>query len=185
MIRGNKKAPTAQSNGSAVHMMPDAPSNLQKMSVYAYGVARNRLHQAAKRLNVPMEVVDDFAQADAIVTLKNYYRRRPKVISDAERRGMPIYVLRANTVSQMENFLVDVYRLEEQNNSDDPFEGAMLEAEQAVMRIRSGEEVVVLTPQSSPVRRQQHEVARENNLFSKSHGKEPKRHVRIYAEDES
>ena len=75
------------------------------MKVYAYGVARNRLHQAAKRLNVPMEVVDDFGQADAVVTLKNYYRRRPKVITDAERRGMPIYVLRANTVSQMENFL--------------------------------------------------------------------------------
>ena len=83
------------------------------MKVYAYGVARNRLHQAAKRLNVPMEVIDDFGQADAVVTLKNYYRRRPKVITDAENRGMPIYVLRANTVSQMENFLTDIYHLEE------------------------------------------------------------------------
>ena len=142
------------------------------------------LHQAAKRLNVPMEVVDDFGQADAVVTLKNYYRRRPKVITDAERRGMPIYVLRANTVSQMENFLVDVYRLGEHDNAD-PFDEAMLEAEQAIMRIRSGEEVVVLAPQTSPIRRQQHKMARKNQLYSKSHGKEPKRHVRIYADDNS
>src|SRR5690606_9578301 len=81
---------------------------LTGMRVYAYGVARNRLQQAARRLRVPLTLVDDFAQADAIVTLKNYYRRRPKLIVDAERRGTPIYVLRANTVSQMENFLMDV-----------------------------------------------------------------------------
>jgi stage III sporulation protein SpoIIIAA len=184
MIRGNKKgSTTSQSNGATQHA-PELPSGLQKMTVYAYGVARNRLHQAAKRLNVPMEVVDDFGQADAVVTLKNYYRRRPKVITDAERRGMPIYVLRANTVSQMENFLTDVYRLEERNNSESPFEEAVLEAEQAVMRIRSGEEVVILAPQSSPIRRQQHDVAREHEVFSKSHGKEPHRHVRFYSEDQ-
>jgi len=156
--------------------------NLQAMRVYAYGVARNRLMQAARRLNVPMDVVDEFGQADAVVTLKNYYRRRPKVIIDAERHGMPIYVLRANTVSQMENFLVDVYRLEERGDFD-PFDNAMQEAEQAIMRIRSGEEVVALHPQASHIRSQQHEMARAAQLYSKSYGKEPNRHVRIYSHE--
>lgn len=159
-------------------------ANLPHMKVYAYGVARNRLHQAARRLNVPMEVVDDFGQANAIVTLKNYYRRRPKVITDAERRGMAIYVLRANTVSQMENFLGDVYHLGDGANQD-PFEDALLEAEEAIERIRGGEEMVQLHPQAEPVRQQQHQMARQAQLFSKSHGKEPHRHVRIYAEDQA
>src|SRR5690606_8858053 len=53
--------------------------NFQTMRVYAYGVARNRLQQAARRLHVPLMLIDDFGQADAIVTLKNYYRRRPKL----------------------------------------------------------------------------------------------------------
>lgn len=115
MVRGNKRGNHSESTGQASTpaYQAEARSNLKEMKVYAYGVARNRLHQAAKRLNVPMEVIDDFGQADAVVTLKNYYRRRPKVITDAENRGMPIYVLRANTVSQMENFLTDIYHLEE------------------------------------------------------------------------
>jgi len=185
MIRGNKKnaVPPLHNGRQRQPAVIDAQANLQQMTVYAYGVARNRLYQAAKRLNVPLQVVDDFSQADAVVTLKNYYRRRPKVITDAERRGMPIFVLRANTVSQMENFLVDVFRLEE--DPENPFDDAMLEAEQAIMRIRSGEDYVVLNPQVSHIRKQQHRLARQAQLYSKSHGKEPKRHVRIYAEDVS
>ncbi len=194
MIRGNRRnkgnknderLPTRNSvapasNGRA--SIPATTQNLEEMSVYAYGVARNRLAQAAKRLNVPLYVVDDFGAADAVVTLKNYYRRRPKVITDAERRGMPIYVLRANTVSQMENFLTDIYRLEEADSTD-PFEEAMLEAEQAIMRVRAGEDSVDLAPQASHIRFQQHQLVGEANLASKSFGKEPKRHVRVYGDD--
>lgn len=183
MIRGNRPVvTTAPSSGNgAAGSAPQLVSNMPAMKVYAYGVAKNRLHQAARRLNVPLEVIEEFGQADAVVTMKNYYRRRPKVITDAERRGMPIYVLRANTVSQMENFLMDVFRLEE-GDGQDPFEVAMLEAEQAIMRVRSGEETVALAPQASHIRKQQHELARQNRLHSKSVGKEPKRHVRIYAD---
>src|SRR5262249_52443284 len=69
----------------------DANGNKMKpVSVYAYGVARNRLYQASRRLRVPLVLTDDAGQSDMIVTLKNYYRRRPKLIVDAERRGTPI-----------------------------------------------------------------------------------------------
>lgn len=184
MVRGNRKN-NAPPNGRLRTASVAAPTqaNHEPMTVYAYGVARNRLFQAAKRLNVPLDVVDEFGSADAVVTLKNYYRRRPKVIIDAERRGMPIYVLRANTVSQMENFLVDVFRLNEGTNN--PFENAILETEQAIMRVRSGEEEVVLAPQVSHIRQHQHDLASRAKLRSESHGKEPKRHVRIYAEPAS
>lgn len=186
MVRGNKKN-NGQSNGNGRTNLSSAAApvqaNHEPMTVYAYGVARNRLYQAAKRLNVPLDVVDEFGSADAVVTLKNYYRRRPKVIIDAERRGMPIYVLRANTVSQMENFLVDVFRLNEGPNN--PFEDAILETEQAIMRVRSGEREVALAPQVSHIRQHQHDLANRAKLRSESHGKEPKRHVRIYAEPAS
>lgn len=150
------------------------------MRVYAYGVARNRLFQAAKRLKVPLEVVDDFGEANAVVTLKSYYRRRPKLISDAEKRGMSIYVLRANTVSQMENFLVDVFKLEERDQ--DPLSEAMLETEQAIMRVRAGEEFIDLTPQAAHIRKRQHALARKAHLISRSYGTEGSRHVRISGE---
>lgn len=154
--------------------------NLQPITVYAYGVARNRLYQAAKRLHVPLTVTDDFGNAAAVVTLKSYYRSRPKLIVDAEKRGMTVYVLRANTVSQMENLLMDLFKLEEREH--DPFGEAMLETERAIMRIRAGEEAIDLTPQASHIRKLQHKMARRAQLLSHSYGNEDERHVRIMRE---
>ncbi len=82
---------------------------MQPLHVYAYGVARNRMISSARRMRLPLIIEDDLGNAQVIVTLKNYYRRRPKLIVDAERRGTPIYVLRANTVSQMEDLLATLF----------------------------------------------------------------------------
>jgi stage III sporulation protein SpoIIIAA len=154
-------------------------NKLKPTSVYAYGVARNRLYQAARRLHVPLTMTDDAGQSDMIVTLKNYYRRRPKLIVDAERRGTPIFVLRANTITQMENFLLDVFHKEDTRSSDDPFGEAMRETEQAITLVRSGQEFVDLQPRPSSIRRRQHELAHRARLESESFGDEPKRRVRI------
>ena len=149
-------------------------------SVFSYGVARNRLRQAAKKLGVNIEIVDDVSDADVLITLKNYYRRRRRVISDAEHRRIPIYVLRANTVSQMENALVEVFDLKAAPD-DDPFEEAVAQAERAIERIRAGETSVDLPPAGSSIRRYQHQMARQANLVSHSYGNEPNRHVRIFS----
>ncbi|MBC8098438.1 MAG: AAA family ATPase [Armatimonadetes bacterium] len=150
---------------------------VQSMKVYAFGIARNRLQQSARRLHVPLEVVDDFNKADAIMTLKNYYRRRPKLIVDAERRNVPIHVLRANTVSQMENFLIEIFNLEV--SPTDPFGEALQEVEVAIGRVRAGAEYVNLAPQESNIRRRQHQLARRADLHSESYGDEPARYVRV------
>ncbi len=153
-------------------------SAMQNLRLYVYGVARNRLQQSARRLRVPLTIVEDFAQADAIVTIKNDYRRRPRIIVDAERRGTPIYVLRANTVTQIENFLIDLFGLEVER-SEDPFGGAMEEAKAAIIRVRNGAEYVDLAPAEAEIRRRQHDLARQARLVSESYGDEPDRHVRI------
>ena len=153
--------------------------NLRPISVYAYGVARNRLEQAARRLSVPLLLTDDFGEAEAIVTLKTHYRRRPRLISDGEKRGLSIYVLRANTVTQMENFLVDLFRLNGRRDGD-IFGEALLEAEQAISRIRAGEDHIDLKPRAAQVRKRQHQLARQAQLQSASVGSEPRRYVTIY-----
>jgi len=153
--------------------------NLSPVSVYAYGVARNRLEQAARRLNVPLVLTDDFSGAQAIVTLKTHYRRRPRLITDGEKRGMSIYVLRANTVTQMENFLVDLFRLNGRKDLD-PFGQAVQEAEQAIRRIRAGEDYIDLKPQVSQIRKRQHQLARQAQMHSASVGDEPRRYVTIF-----
>jgi stage III sporulation protein SpoIIIAA len=160
----------------AAHMV-DQPKH-KKLNVFSYGVARNRLLQAAQALGVRIDLVDEVAAADVFVTLKSYYRRRRRVISDAEQMHKPIYVLRANSEKQIENFLVEALDLKPA--VADPFESAIGEAEEAIGLIHAGQRVVDLSPAGSAIRRYQHQIARQANLVSHSYGKEPTRHVRIY-----
>ncbi len=54
-------------------------------------------------------LVKTVKDADVMVTLKNYYRKRQHTIVDAEKRGMPVYVLRSNTTSQIDQFMLNLF----------------------------------------------------------------------------
>lgn len=150
--------------------------------IYPYGVARNRLTQAAKRLGVPAVVVNDVGQAEILVTLRSYYRKRMHPIVDAEHRGLPIYVLRSNTINQMVQFLTDLFNLPQESAVDLSVEQALQETQGAINAVLNGERWVDLPPASAYIRRLQHQMAREAKLISHSLGKEPYRRVRIYRE---
>lgn len=159
---------------------PPTQSKVKPLRVYPYGLSQDRLETAAKSLQLPIRIVNDVTDAEAVLTLKNYYRKRPPVVIDAERRGIPVYVLRSNTIAQMEGLLEDLYGVD---GSQDPLQDALQETEQAIQRVMSGAHSVELSPQNAFVRRQQHERVRQANLFSRSLGKEPKRRVRVYASE--
>lgn len=170
-------------NGGTQEAAPGegAPSRLQPMRIYPYGVARNRLMQAAKRLGVPASVVRELKDADVLMTLRAYYRNRQQPIMEAEERGMPIYVLRANTVSQMEQSLADLFNL----STDIPsanWEEIAMQTQSAIEAVLNGQRWVDMPPASAAIRRMQHEMARQAQLVSHSYGKEPHRRVRIFRE---
>jgi hypothetical protein len=145
-------------------------------------VARNRLAQAATRLGVPAVLVNDAGDAEVFVTLRSYYRKRQRPIMDAENRNVPIYVLRANTINQMQQFLSDLFNLAMDNIGETGLEPVVQETQAAIQAVMNGERWVELQPAASPIRRMQHQMAREANLFSHSYGKEPRRRVRIFRE---
>lgn len=158
-------------------------SSLQTMRIYPYGVARNRLSQAARRLSVPAVIVNEPGEADVLVTLRSYYRKRQHTITEAEQRNVPIYVLRSNTVNQMQQFLSDLFNLyAEDAAGDSGLDGVMQETQAAISAVMNGERWVELPPAASAIRRLQHQMAREANLVSHSYGKEPNRRVRIFRE---
>lgn len=172
-----------KTNGRQIDMPSDiahADEGPESLHVFAYGVARNRLIQAAKRLKVHITLVNTLAEADVLVTLKSYYRKRRQLINDAERRRTPVYVLRANTTNQMESFLIQVMNLDAPSAAD-PFEAAIAEAERGIQLIQAGQSSVDLRPVGSAIRRYQHQMVRQANLVSHSYGKEPNRYVRIFS----
>ncbi len=170
---------SAASQPESAAPAPRTPTSKSPLHLYAYGVARNRLEQAAKRLSVPARVVDDLNQAEALVTLKTYYRKHQRIVTDAEERGLPVYVLRANTVSQLEMLLSDLFDLGTAILEEDD-SAAMAETQAAIKAVQTGSASVDLNPASAKVRRMQHELARDANLVSHSYGKEPYRRVRIF-----
>ncbi|TFH34116.1 MAG: AAA family ATPase [Anaerolineales bacterium] len=152
---------------------------LAPIHIYPYGVARNRLRSAAKHLGVPAILADTLGEAEVMVTLRSYYRNRQKTIRDAENRRTPIYVLRSNTVHQMEDFFTELFNLQAAS-AEPELEPALEETQQAIQQVLNGARSFDLTPASSYVRRLQHQMARQANLVSHSYGKEPQRRVRIF-----
>ncbi|GIV81328.1 MAG: hypothetical protein KatS3mg051_0682 [Anaerolineae bacterium] len=129
--------------------------------------------------------MDDLEAAQALVTLKTYYRRRPRLIVDAERMGVSIYVLRANTATQVEDFLVDIFDL----YHDSPQDDAPLTAKPSARPKRpsgacaAGNAPWTCRQQDAYIRRKQHDMARAAHLVSHSYGTEPNRRVRIFRDE--
>ncbi len=149
--------------------------------IFPYGVARNRLQQAARRLGVPAAVAKEINDADLVLTLRAYYRAREQAIMDAEARSIPIYVLRANTINQMEQVLADIFHLPQETLSAN-FEDVTNQTQSAIEAVLNGQRWVDLPPAAASIRRIQHEMARQAQLVSHSYGKEPNRRVRIFRE---
>ena len=156
----------------------EPPPPGKPVRIYPYGIGQNRLRSAAASLNVPIVIVDNLNAADVVMTLKNYYRQQPQPLVDAERRNIPIYVLRSNTVTQMEQSLANIFHMP--TDPIDVFTEAMRETQEGIQRVLNGASDAELMPRSAAIRSQQHQLARAANLISHSYGREPYRRVRIF-----
>jgi hypothetical protein len=157
---------------------PSVNRNHRPVNLFAFGVSRKRLEQSVRELGVPVTVARDLDDADAVVTLRNYYRRKPSALRDAESNGIPIYVLKTNTILQMENLLASLFDLEA-----DPSEAALRETAEAIGLVQASGRPMELLPQNAYVRRLQHQMAERNNLMSRSRGAEPNRRVELLPEE--
>jgi hypothetical protein len=151
-----------------------------RQRLYLFGVNKTKVEQTAKEMNMVIDVVENPRDASLFVTSKNYYRRKPQKVRDAEAINLPIYVLKSNTPPQVKQMLHSIQPVVGRERQAS-FQGALAEAEEAVEQVISGDEgSVELSPKSAYIRRLQHLVAERNALSSQSTGKEPNRRVRIY-----
>ena len=150
-------------------------SILPTLRVLPHGISRKRLELAIKELQLPVIIARDPDEADVAMTLKSEYRQKTTTLREAEERGLPIYVLKSNTIVQMEASLTSIFSLEV-----DPREAALREAEEAIGMVIRRSEPVELSPQNAYIRRLQHQMAERANLISRSRGREPYRRVRLY-----
>lgn len=164
---------------AAVALAP-APGGPRRR-ILPYGVSRTRLQQAIRSTRSEAVVVDSLREADAVMTLRPYYRRRSGPLREAEALGVPVLVLRNNTVAQMEQSLL---AMRADGVGTDPTSAALREAEVAVATVSlRGRRSVELAPQSAYLRRIQHELISRHGLRSVSRGREPYRRITVLAEE--
>jgi len=153
-------------------------ASMRPMAVFPYGVSRKRLEQAVRELGVPVTVAREPDEADAVITLRTYYRRKPPALRDAEAGGTPLFVLKTNTLLQMESMLANLYELEA-----NPQEAALRETAEAIGLVQESGRSMELAPQNAYVRRLQHQMAEQHNLMSRSRGSEPNRRVQLLPDE--
>ncbi len=102
-------------------------SPLPTLRVLPQGISRKRLEQAVRDLQLPVVIAHDVDEADVVMTLRNEYKQKTPTLREAEDRSMPIYVLKSNTIPQMQSSLTSIFSLE-----IDPREAAMRETEDAI-----------------------------------------------------
>ncbi len=169
-------APATTPNEERELSLPSAPPQPHRR-LFPFAVSHSRLEEAIRETALNASVVDRLEDADALITLRSNFRRRPAPIREAERLGLPIYVLKHNTVSQM---VQSLRAFTHGRSTFDPISGALSEAEEAIDDIAAGRsQAVELSVQNAYIRRLQHEMAQRYDLFSTSKGREPHRRVRF------
>jgi hypothetical protein len=151
------------------------PEGLPTLRVLPQGISRKRLEQAIRELQLPVIIARDVDEADVVMTIRSEYKQKTPMVREAEERAMPIYVLKTNTIPQMQSSLTSIFALE-----IDPRDAALRETEEAIGLVINRAEAVELSPQNAYIRRLQHQMAERANLVSRSRGREPYRRVRLY-----
>jgi stage III sporulation protein SpoIIIAA len=169
---GGGAAPAAPPAQAVATLLPGR----RPRAIFPYGVSRLYLEQSVRELDLPVRVLGGLDGADMVLTLKNYYRRRPDVLRQAETGGLPIHILRSNSVAQIKEVLTRLYGADRQDPS---IERALSEAMDAVRRVKATLRPLEISPQNAYVRRLQHRLVEENELVARSTGKEPQRRLRI------
>jgi stage III sporulation protein SpoIIIAA len=157
--------------------------------VFLFGVGRDKLEAAVGETGISVQTASELRLADVVLTTKTHYRRGSQLVRIAEANGKPVYVLRKNTMPQVQEFLRALSRAwgfgdgepgPPEEPSEEVLDLAMQEAEDAASRVLNGESSVKLHPQRSYVRRLQHLLGHRCNVASISHGRDPERAVMFY-----
>ncbi len=148
----------------------------QMLRVFPYGIARTRLERAIRERKVNAVIVNDLAQADAVIAIKSTYNSRPAKLRDLQR-PLPTSVVKSNTFSQIAAALEELAQGASQSKEGD--EQALSEALAAIDQAIATGKPVELNPADSRVRRLQLQMVESRRLTAEAVGQEPSRRVRV------
>jgi hypothetical protein len=85
------------------------PGLFRKRRIYPFGVSRVRLEQAIREMGLPAVISRSEQEADALLVLKNMYRKQPDRIDAAQQAGVPVYMLRSAGLDRIREALLGLF----------------------------------------------------------------------------
>jgi len=155
----------------------DGDSNVR---IFPYGVSRNKIERAIANLQVSASMARKWDDADLVLTLKGLERKDSEKLRAIAAENVPIYSIKTNTTAQIMHALKDIFNLPSINAE----EIALREAGEAIYKVLLENTTIELSPQTSYVRRLQHQLAEQHRVQSRSTGLEPNRRVLYFRSPE-
>jgi stage III sporulation protein SpoIIIAA len=179
--RGERGRPWPGSGPQRPALAAFAPRRTRKLvRIHPYAVSKAKLERAIRKFRAPALIVEDLDGADLVLTLKAQERRQPRRLRDAQARGIPVAIVKSNTIVQIENTLRAALELGEPAEIEAADEAALQEVEAGIDEVLGVGEPVELPPRNTYLRRLQHQVVERYGLASESKGEGHYRRVVIY-----
>ena len=152
--------------------------------LYLYAVSRTIVEKIIERLNLNVELTRNVEDADVVIAHKNFANGGAKILNTAKEYRVQIFYVKTNSMAQIQKVLKDALDIqpgdvESLQDYKDNTEQALDETKNAIKQILSGAESIELAPQSTQIRKLQHELVEQYNLESVSVGDGEFRHLKI------
>ena len=169
-------------------MMPQAPPKL--FQVLCCGLSEQRLDEAVRRHDWAVQAVEDLMQADVVLSVRQGLGRQPELRRQARDAGVPILVIKSDTLPQVERALERLLMRRDSGVShrDAEDSGDQFDASAALEECRLAVEQVVvpqgrpveLLPRSEDVRQMQADLVTRYRLRSDVYGRSGQRRLRVF-----
>lgn len=146
--------------------------------IFPYGIARTRLERAIREKRATAFVVNDLAEADAVMAIRSSYQAKPRKLRDLAGRPVPTVVVKSNTFSQIALALDDIVKAVTEG-SDEMEDKALEEVNMGIEIVLQSGKPYELSPATATIRKRQHQIAEARRLASESVGEDPNRRLRL------
>jgi stage III sporulation protein SpoIIIAA len=160
--------------------------------VLCCGLSEQRLDEAVRRHDWSVQAVDELAQADVVLSVRQGLGRQPELRRQAREAGVPILVIKSDTLPQVERALERLLMRRDSGlshrDSADSDDGDQSDASAALEECRLAVEQVVvpqgrpveLLPRTQEVRQMQADLVTRYRLRSDVYGTSGQQRLRVF-----
>ena len=187
-VDSTPRQPLGMAVAQPERMMPQAPPKL--FQVLCCGLSEQRLDEAVRRHDWAVQAVEDLMQADVVLSVRQGLGRQPELRRQARDAGVPILVIKSDTLPQVERALERLLMRRDSGVShrDAADSGDQFDASAALEECRLAVEQVVvpqgrpveLLPRSEDVRQMQADLVTRYRLRSDVFGSSGQRRLRVF-----